>query len=100
MCETRFDKQDLLNFLYSDYPKLFKNMKKFEFESICVQEGKIRVTDIESWVNKYVLMSVSILSETLKEPIFSCNSNAGTLFELFVDALEKLATHSKLKTKL
>ena len=73
-------------------------MAKFDFESICVQEDKIRVTDTTTWIGKYVPLSVSNLFNLIEQPIFSTNSDPAALVESFFDALNGLATQSKAQT--
>ena len=43
--KTLFGKSDSLNIFYFDDQKFFKNMAIFDFESVCVQEDKIRDID-------------------------------------------------------
>ena len=73
-------------------------MSLFDFESICVQEDKLRDSDT-AWNSKHVPMSVSISSNLIEQPIFLCHSNSGALVESSVDALDGLATQSKAQMK-
>ena len=77
-----------------------KNMAIFDFESICVQEDKLLDTDTTTWIGQHVLISVSISSNRIQQPILFCNSNPGALVQLFFDAFDGLATQSKAQRKL
>ena len=98
--ETLFDKLNSLNYFYSDDHKLFKKMAMFDFESICVQEDKVRNTDTRTWIGKHVSKSVSISPNLIAQSIFLRISNHGVLVESFVDGLDGLATQSKAQLKL
>ena len=102
MCQlqkTLLDKLDSFKTPLSDDKKVFKNMAKSDFETVCVQEDKFRDTDTTIKISKHVPISVSISSNLIERPIFFCNSNPATLVESFVDALGVLATESKVKLK-
>ena len=77
-----------------------KNMAMFDFESICVQENKIRDTDTTTWIGKHVPISVFTSPNVIGKPILSCNSNPGALVESSGVALDELATQSKAQMKL
>ena len=51
-------------------------------------------------IGKHVLISISISSNLIPEPIFLCNSGPRHLVSYFVSALEGLATQSKAQMKL
>ena len=70
-------------------------MAKIDLESFFVQEDKFCYTDTKTWTGKRIPISVSISSNLIEQPIFSCDSNPGALVESFVDALDELATQSK-----
>ena len=100
-CEKHcLHKPDSFNIRYSDDWKLFKNRAIFEFESICVQEDKVRDTILQLGMVSTSPISGSITCNSIEQSIFSCNSNPGALVESFVDALEALATQSKTQMKL
>ena len=92
--ETQFRKLDSFSIPYSDEQKLFKNLAKFHYESVSVQENKIGDTDTTKWIGKHVPISLSISSNLIEQTIFLCNSNPGAFVLSFVDALDLLATQS------
>ena len=75
-------------------------MAIFDFESICVKEEPYKQTETTTWIGKHVLLSVSISSNLIPEPIFLCNANPHHLISSFITALEGLATQSKTQMKL
>ena len=91
--KTLFDKLDLLNIPNSDDHKLFRITAIFNFVSICVQEH----TNTKTWISKHVPLSVSILSNSIEQPIFLWNSNPAALVGSFVDALDGLAAQSEVQ---
>ena len=95
--ETLFDKLDSFDIQYTHDQKLFNNLAVFNFETICIPEEKFRNTETTIWIGKHVPISVSISSNLIAMPIFLCNSNPSDLVESFIDALEDLATQSKLR---
>ena len=64
------------------------------------RKEKFKNTKTTTWIGKHVPLSVSISSNLIAIPIFLCNSNPRDLVEPFVDALEGLATQSKVQMKL
>ena len=78
---------------------LFKNLAKFDFESICVQKETFRDTNKTTWIGKHVPISVSISSNLVEEPIFLCNSDPHHLVSSFIGILENLASQSEAKVK-
>ena len=98
--ETLFDKLDSFDIQYTDDQTFFTNLAVFDFESICIPEEKFKNTETTTWIGKHVLISVSISSNLIAEPIFLCNSNPRDLVEWFIDAVERLATQSKAQMKL
>ena len=79
--------------------KILKNLAKFDFESVCVQEETFRDTNTTTWIGKHVLISVSISSNLVEEPSFLCNCDPHHLVASFILALENLASQSKAKRK-
>ena len=98
--ETLFDKLDSFDIQYTDDQKLFTNLAVFDFESICIPDEKFKNTETTTWIGKHVPISVSISSNLLAEPIFFSTSNPRDLVESFIDAVEGLATQSKVQMKL
>ena len=90
--ETLFDKLDSFGIKCTSEQKLFKNLTKFDFESICVHEETFRDTNTRTWIRKHVPISVSISSNLVEEPIFLCNSDPHHLVASFIGALEYLAS--------
>ena len=45
---------------YTSEQKLLKNLAKFDFKSICVQNETFRDTNTTTWIGKNVRISVSI----------------------------------------
>ena len=97
--ETLFDTLDSLSIKHTSEQKLFKNLAKFDFESICVQEETFRDTKTTTWIGKHNSISASISSNLVEEPIFFCNSDPHHLVASFIGALENLASQSKAKKK-
>ena len=98
--KTLFDKLDLFDIRYTDDQKLFNNLAVLDFESICIPEEKFKNTKTTTWIGKHVPISVSISSNLIAEPLFLCNSNPRVSVELFIYAIECLATKSKTQMKL
>ena len=96
--ETVFDKLDSFGIKYTSEQKLFKNLAKFDIESICVQEETFRDTNT-TWIGKHVPIFESISSNLLEEPIFLCNSDPHHLVASIIGALESLASQSKEQLK-
>ena len=97
--ETLFDKLDSFGINYTSEQNIFKNLAIFDFESICVQEETFRDTITRTWIGKHVLISVSISSNLVEEPIFIYNSDPHHLVASFIGILENLASQSKAKMK-
>ena len=98
--ETLFDKLDSFGIQYTDDQKLFTTLAVFDFESICIPEGKLKNNETITCIGKHVPITVSISSNLIAKPIFLCNSNPRHLVESFIDAVESLATQSKAQRKL
>ena len=98
--ETVFEKLDAINIPYENEQKLFKNLTKFDFESICVKEDSYKQTETTTWSGKHVPISVSISSNWVPEPFFLCNANPRHLISSFITATEELATQSNAQMKL
>ena len=96
---TLFDKLDSFGINYTIEQKFFKNLTKFDFESICVQEETSRDTIATTWIGKHVPVSVSISSNIVEEPFFLCISDPHHLVASFIGVLENLASQSKAKMK-
>ena len=94
---TLFDKLDSFGIEYTNEQTLFENLATFNFESNCVQEESFKDTDTTKWIGKYFLISVSISSNLVKEPIFLCNSDLHHLVASFTGAVENLALQKKQK---
>ena len=87
--ETLLEKLDAFNIPYRNEQKLFKNLAKFDFESICVKEDSNKQTEITTPI------SVSISPNLIPEPVFLCNANLHHLVSYFITALEGLAIQGK-----
>ena len=98
--ETLFDKLDSFGIKCTSQQKLFKNLAKFDFESICVLEESYKDTTTTTWIGKHVPISVSISSNLVEEPIFLYNSDPHHLVSSFIGTLEGLASQSKAQIKL
>ena len=98
--ETLFEKLDAFITPYRNEQKLFRNLAIFDFESICVKEDSYKQTETTTWIRKHVLMSVSISSNSIHEPISLCNTNPRHLISSFITALEGIAFHSQAHMKL
>ena len=90
--ETLFHKLDSFGIKCTSEQKFFKNLTKFDFESICVHEETFRDKNTRTWIGKHVPISVSISSNLVEEPIFLCNSDPHHLVASFIGALEYLAS--------
>ena len=97
--EALFDKLASFGINYTSGQKLFKNLAKFDFESICVQEEAFRDKITTTWIGKHVPISVSISSNIVEEPISLCNSDPHHLVASFIGVLENLASQSRAKMK-
>ena len=96
---TLFDKLDFFGIEYANEQTPFKNIAKFDFESICVQQGSLKVTNYTKWIGKHIANSVSISSYLVTERIFLCNSDPHRLVTSFIGAPEILALQSKALRK-
>ena len=97
--ENLFDKLNSFGIKYTSEQKLFKNLAKFDFESICVQKETFRDTNTTTWIGKHVPISVSFSSNLVEEPIFLCSSDPHHLVASFFGALENSASQSESKMK-
>ena len=82
--ETLIDKLDSFGIKYTSQQKLYKNLAKFDFESICVQEESFEDTKTTKWIGKHVPISVSISSNFVEEPFFPYNSYPHHLISSFM----------------
>ena len=98
--ETLIEKLDSSNNPYREDQKLFKNFAVFDFKSICVKEETYKETETTKCIGKHVLISVSISSNLIPEPISLCNSDPRHLVCSFISALEGLPTQSKAQMDL
>ena len=99
--KTFLEKLDAFNIPYLNEQKVFKNLAKFDFVSICVKEANsYKQTETSTWIRKHVPISVSIPSNLIKEPIFLSNAQPHHLILSFITTLEGLATQSKAQMKL
>ena len=92
---TLFDKLDSFGIEYTNEQTFFKNLAKFDSESICVHEESFKDTDKTKWNGKRFPISVSISSNLVKEPFFLCNSDPQQFVTSFIGDLENSALHSK-----
>ena len=97
--EVLFDKLDIFSIRYTSEQKLFKKLTIFDFESLCVQEETVRVTDTKNWIGKHVPISVSFSSNLVEEPIFLSNSDPHHLVASFTGTLENSVSQRKAKMK-
>ena len=97
--ETLFAKLDSFEIQYTDDQKLLNNVAVFDFEPICKPDKNFKNTKTTTLVGKHVPKSVSMSSNQTAMPIFLCNSNPRDFVELFIDAVESLATQSKAQMK-
>ena len=96
-----FEKLDAFNIPHRSEQKLFQNLAKFDFESICVKKANsYKQTETPTWIGGHVPISVSISSNLILEPVFLCNANLHNIILSFITALEGLATRSKTQMKL
>ena len=98
--ETLFEQLDAFNILYRNEQKLFRNLAKFDFESISVKEDSHKQTETATCIGKHVPTLVSISSNLIPEPIFLCNANSHHLISSLITARERLVAQSKAQKKL
>ena len=70
--ETLFDKLDSFGIKYTSEQNLLENLAMFDFESIGVQEETYKDTNTTTWIEKHVLISVSISSNLVEGPSPRC----------------------------
>ena len=97
--KTLSDKLDSFGNGNTNEQTLSKNLAKFDFESICLQEESFKDTDTTTTIGKHLPISVSISSKLVKEPVFLRNSDPHHLVTSFIGALENLALQSKTRLK-
>ena len=85
---------------YTSEEKLFKNLTKFDFESVCTQTETLKDTNETIWIGKLVPISITISESFLGEHIFLRNSDPHHLVASFFVSLEGLTLHSKTQIKL
>ena len=71
-----------------------------DFGPTCVQEEAFKDRNRKNWVANHLLMSVSISSNIVNEPIFLCNSDPHHLIASVLAPLECQAWESKAHMKL
>ena len=96
LSETIFDRLDDVKINVPQELRLFSHLIVFDFESITVPDNTLRNTDLTSWIEKHVPISVSIASNLLKDPIFICNEDPYQLIRDFVSSLTNIAEKSTL----
>ena len=95
-----FDRLESFGIKHVSQQKLFKNLAKFDFESVCVQEKAFKKTKTTTWTRKQVQISVPNFSRHGEEPIFLYNSDPHLLVYSFIGTLEGLALQSEAQRKL
>ena len=98
--ETLLGKLDSSGIKYTCQQKLFKNLRKFDSESICVQEESFKDTQTTTWIGKHIPFSVSISSNLVEGTIFLYNSDPHHFISSFIGTLEGLVSQSKAQMKL
>ena len=93
--ETQFDKVDSLGILLTDNQNLFNKLAIIKFESICLEDEKIKDTETTKKIGKRIPISVSTSSILIQEHFFLCDPNPRDLVSSFIDALQILAKRSK-----
>ena len=71
----------------------------FAFESICAKEDSYKQTETTTWIFQHLLISVSISSNRIPQPIFLGNANPHHFISSFITVLEELATQIKAQMK-
>ena len=89
--EILFEKFDNFSIAYPEDDTLFKSLAVFDFEAICVHPVDVSNTATTSWIGTHVLVSVSISSNLLDEPVFLCEKDPNCLIISYVAQLETLA---------
>ena len=64
-------KKDSCGIEYTIVQNFFENLAIFDFESICVQEGRFKHSDTTKWIGKLISILVSVSSNLVNGPIFS-----------------------------
>ena len=98
--ETFFDKLMAFDIEVAEGDTFFNNFAVFDFESFCVKNSKLVDTETTTWVGKQEPISVSITSNLLGEPIFSCNTGPHSLVSAFVNSVESKAEKNKPEMNL
>ena len=95
--EIVFEKMRNLDIEVENY--LFKNLVVFDFESITVHDHFLNHTDSTTFFGKRVLISVSIHSNLISEPIFICDLNPRCLVTKFLLELLALSNRSSMELR-
>ena len=98
--ETLFDKLRAFDIEVAEGDTLFNKFTVLDFESICVKNSKLVVTETTTRVGKHEPMSVSITSNLLEEPIFICDTEPHSLVSAIVNSLESLTEKNKLEMNI
>ena len=98
--ETLFDKLDSFGIKFTSQQKFFKNLAKFDFESICVEEKSFKDKKTTTWIREHAPILVSISSKPVEEPVFFYNSDPHHIVTSFIGTLVALALQSKAQMKL
>ena len=68
--EALFAKLGAFHIPYADEQELFRKMAVFGFDSILVDEEKIKDTEKTTWIGKHISVSVLISSNFVEDPVF------------------------------
>ena len=94
-----FEKLEGFNLPVYEDNKPFSDLAFLDFESMCVPTEEFKETQTTTWIGKHVLISVSIASNLINEPIFLHNKDQQNLIIDSVSNLEMLAEQSKLEMR-
>ena len=67
-------------------------MAVFDLETIGACDENFKETRTTTWIGEHILISVSIWSTWVQEPIFLYNLNSRDLVSSFIDALKKMTS--------
>ena len=94
------DKLDFFGIKYTSQPKLFNNLRIFDFESICVPEKTFKDTKTRMCIGNLFPMSATISSDLVAEPVFPNTSDPHLFVTSGIRDLGELASPSKAQKKL
>ena len=86
--ENLFDKLNSFGIRYTCEQKLFKNLAKFDFESICVQKETFRDTNTTTWIGNMSRYLYLFLQTLWKNQISSATLILITSLHLFLELLK------------